>query len=98
VSFLRTAATTTTLNSGQSADVVVAPGSAGKVTMLLGKGDGTFQINHGSPSYFISMGASNPTFVILPDMNMDGCADIVTANYQDQSVSIRLNVDCNGSQ
>lgn len=57
-------------------DVAVANGTAGTVTVLLGKGDGTFKASPGSP---ITVGTS-PDALAVGDFNGNGEPGIVVAN------------------
>src|SRR5260370_21453528 len=69
-------------------DVVVANSAAGTVSILLGKGNGTF--NAPVP---ITVG-TNPVALLVADFNGDGKPDIAVVNQGSASVSILLN---NGS-
>jgi FG-GAP-like repeat len=91
----RAVATSTALNSGGTADVAVTNGT--NVVLLLGRGDGTFQFGPGDPQYTFSMGSVTPTYVALPDLNNDGCADLLTTNHPNHSFSVRLNLNCNNN-
>ncbi len=59
-----------------------SPGSEGDVSVLLGRGDGTFD-----PQISIDVG-SNPWSVAVGDLNGDGVSDLVTANYGSDTVSV----------
>ena len=61
-------------------DVALAQGAPGsQVTILTGKGNGTFQ-----PPRSIATGA-DPAFIIAADLNGDGILDLVTANANRES-------------
>jgi hypothetical protein len=55
------------------------------VTVLLGKGDGTFE-----PAQSFTVG-SQPVALIVTDLNKDGKPDIATANFNSNDVSILYN-------
>ena len=67
-----------------TADLVVANSTSNNVTVLLGKGDGTFQEAAGSP---YSVG-KNPSSVVVADFNGDGNLDFAVANQGDNSISV----------
>jgi hypothetical protein len=67
-------------DSGDTLDLVVANYSTSNVSVLLGKGDGTFQDAKNSPT------GSGPLAVAVGDFNNDGNLDVVTANYSDLSI------------
>lgn len=72
------------LNGGTKPDLVATVPSndnSSYVTMFLGKGDGTFQIDYCDPRHFVTVGAWHPIQVLCVDLNQDGFDDIVTANY-----------------
>ncbi len=69
-------------------DVVVANSTAGTISVLLGKGNGTF--NAPVP---VTVG-TNPVALLVADFNGDGKPDIAVVNQGSASVSILLN---NGS-
>ena len=71
-------------NGDGKADLAVTNGSANTVSILLGKGDGTFQaaVNYGA--------GSNPVSVAVGDFNGDGKADLAVANYVSNNVSVLL--------
>jgi hypothetical protein len=80
--------TTGDFNHDGKADVAVAcvfPSSDG-VSILIGNGDGTF-VTHpnppGGPIPYVSYNAGNqtPGYITTADINADGNADLVTANY-----------------
>ncbi len=74
------------LNGDGKQDLVVANCFSNTVSVLLGKGDGTFTPAPGSP---IPVGAC-PDAVALTDLNGDGKQDLVVANYNDYTVSVFL--------
>ncbi|MFP5207850.1 MAG: beta strand repeat-containing protein [Acidobacteriota bacterium] len=67
-------------------DIAVADVDDNAVTILLGKGDGTFIPATGSP---VKVGTS-PTPVVAADFNGDGHIDLAVANYGDSTVTILL--------
>ncbi|MHB8648354.1 MAG: FG-GAP repeat domain-containing protein, partial [Thermomicrobiales bacterium] len=72
------------LNGDGKQDLVVANHKNNTVSVLLGKGDGTFA--PGSP---ITVGAG-PVALVLADLNNDGKQDLVVANQDSNSVSVLL--------
>ena len=72
------------VNGDGTPDLVVADTSVDTVSVLLGNGDGTFQL----PQTFAT--GSQPTAVTLGDMNGDGKLDVAVANVQNNSVSVLL--------
>ena len=74
-------------------DLVVANAFESSVSVLLGRGDGTFE-----PPFNAFVGGlseSNPQSVAVSDFNGDGKRDIVTANGSSGGVSILLGRLCN---
>ena len=69
-------------------DLAVADAGNGTVTILLGKGNGTFKQAANSP---IAVG-NNPWSVAVGDFNGDGIPDLAVANFVDNTVSILLGV------
>jgi hypothetical protein len=65
-------------------DLVVANHDSGTVSVLLGKGDGTF-----GPAKNFAVGGT-PVSVAVGDFNNDGKLDIVTANDKNSTVSVLL--------
>ena len=59
--------------------------NAAKVSIFLGKGDGTFQ-----PKLDLSSGAGGQ-FIVVQDLNGDGKLDLVTANFDVGTISVLLN-------
>jgi len=77
------------INNDGKLDMVIANfsgGTAGNVTILLGDGSGGFNPASGSPAA-VGLG---PLSVALADVNGDGKLDLVTANFNANTVSIRL--------
>lgn len=75
------------LNRDGNPDVVVANQGANSVTVLLGVGDGTFAPTTHLNSF--STGRT-PYDVAIGDFNRDGKDDLVTANFEDRTVSVLL--------
>ncbi|MEH1938901.1 MAG: FG-GAP-like repeat-containing protein [Nostoc sp.] len=73
-------------NKDGKLDLVTANYHSNNISVLFGKGDGSFQaaVNFGLES------ASAPTFVAVSDFNKDGKSDIVTVNNASQNISILL--------
>ncbi|HXM95347.1 MAG TPA: FG-GAP-like repeat-containing protein [Candidatus Dormibacteraeota bacterium] len=66
------------------ADLVTANSTSNTVSVLLGKGDGTFTEAPGSP---FAVG-KQPSAVVVADFNGDGKLDFAVANKGDNSISI----------
>jgi hypothetical protein len=67
-------------------DLAVANNSDGNVSVLLGKGDGTFA---SAKDYKVG---SSPYAVAMGDFNGDGIPDLVAANFGDDTVTVLLGV------
>jgi hypothetical protein len=72
-------------NGDGKPDLAVANSLSDNVSILLGRGDGTFQA-----SKTLSVG-HDPYFVAVGDVNGDGRPDLVTTNALDNSISVLLN-------
>jgi RHS repeat-associated protein len=59
-------------------------GYTGRVSILLGNGDGTFQ------EQIVYAVGSAPPVIVTGDFNQDGLSDLATANYGSNSVSILI--------
>jgi len=76
-------------NSDGNQDLAIVNQTTNNVTILLGKGDGTFAEATGSP---ISSGVGKgPVAIASGDLNADAKPDIAVANQTDNSVSVLLN-------
>ena len=71
-------------NGDGRADLAVANQQANNVSILLGKGDGTFGV---AVNYTVG---TNPDCVVVGDFNGDGKADLVVANGASNNVSVLL--------
>jgi large repetitive protein len=72
------------VNGDGKLDIVTANAYPGTVSVLLGKGDGTF-------ADYVDYGCGkSPYRVVLGDVNRDGKPDIVTANNRSDTVSVLL--------
>jgi hypothetical protein len=65
-------------------DVALAQANAGQVTVLLGKGDGTFQAG---VSYGVG---NNPTSLIAANLNGTGATDLVAVNHAANTFSVLM--------
>jgi hypothetical protein len=74
------------LNGDLAPDAVVACDSPSGITVLIGRGDGTFE-----PRADYAMG-NQPFCVAIGDLNGDQKPDVVTANWMGGSVGVRLGV------
>ena len=72
------------LNGDRNPDLAVASTVSGMVSVLTGRGDGTFGTGMSLPT------APNPIAIALGDFNGDGIPDIATANNGSWGVSILL--------
>ncbi len=75
---------TADFNGDQHPDLVVTNYDGGTLSVLLGKGDGTF-----APPATYAVG-TNPTAVAIGDFNGDGYPDLAVANKGDNTVSVLL--------
>ena len=75
-------------NGDGFADLAVANSGGNSVSILLGKGDGSFQ----PQVVFTGNIGNSPYPVTVGDFNGDGLPDLAIANYADQSASILLGV------
>ena len=66
-------------------DLAVANSGAGNVSVLLGKGDGTFQ-----PAVNYAVGEGLYSQVAVGDFNRDGELDLVVSNYGSKNVSVLI--------
>ncbi|HEY6292158.1 MAG TPA: FG-GAP-like repeat-containing protein, partial [Terriglobia bacterium] len=71
------------------ASVAYSATSASSVSVLLGKGDGTFSSAANYPTG--NAADTDPQFVAAGDFNGDGYPDLAIANFGDNTVSILLN-------
>src|SRR5439155_978693 len=72
------------VNRDGKADLAVANGQSGDVSVLLGNGDGTFQA---ATNFAAHDGASS---VAVADLNGDGRPDLAVANFGSADVSVLL--------
>lgn len=79
-------AATGDLNGDHKVDLVVSNSCSSTVSVLLGRGNGTF----GRAADYSTGSGSEPGSVVLGDLNGDGKPDVVTANFQDDVVSVLL--------
>jgi FG-GAP-like repeat/Bacterial Ig-like domain/Secretion system C-terminal sorting domain/FG-GAP repeat len=69
-------------------DLVTANSGASTVSLRLNDGTGTFSTFGGTNSFGVGQ---SPRAVALADVDGDGDLDVLTANYDDNSVSVRFN-------
>jgi hypothetical protein len=62
----------------------------GVVTVLLGNGDGTFQVSRHTTGVFPNSGVANPYSTVVGDFNGDGRLDLATVNQNSNDVSVLL--------
>jgi hypothetical protein len=79
-------AITTDINLDGLPDLVLANRGGDSVSVLLGKRDGTFRSAAVSPT---GQG-TGPYSVAVVDLNIDGVPDVVTSNYQTDTLSLLL--------
>src|SRR5215469_12246831 len=76
-------------NADGNQDLAIVNQATNNVTILLGKGDGTFAEATGSP---ISSGIGNvPVAIAAGDLNGDSKPDLAVVNQKDNTVSVLLN-------
>lgn len=76
-------------NADGNQDLAIVDQATNNVTMLLGRGDGTFAEANGSP---ISTGIGNgPVAIAAGDLNGDAKPDLAVVNQTDNTVSVLLN-------
>ncbi|WP_251955889.1 DUF4347 domain-containing protein [Nostoc commune] len=73
-------------NKDGNTDLVTANKSSQSVSVLLGKGDGTF--NPASNFSVVGFNGLNPYSVAVADFNKDGNTDLVTANNTSSNISV----------
>lgn len=72
------------VNNDGFLDVIAAVSSSDQVRVLLGRGNGTFEVGAS-----LSVG-SYPVFVVLGHFNADPWGDLATSNYESNDVSLLL--------
>ena len=75
------------LNADGHLDLVAANNPEGTVTVLLGKGDGTFQ----SPAVYAITGSNNPNDLAIGDIDRVNGPDIVVGVYNSHCIEVLLN-------
>ena len=65
-------------------DLAVANLGSSDISVLLGRGDGTFQ------DQLINPVGSDPSGTVTADLNNDGHIDIITSNYSSNDISVLL--------
>ena len=65
-------------------DLAVGNQGSSDISILLGRGDGTFQDQLTNPV------GNRPAGVVTADLNHDGHTDIITANYYSNDISVLL--------
>jgi len=73
-------------NKDGKLDLVTANNLSNNISLLLGKGDGSFQ----TAVNFALESASAPISIAVGDFNKDGISDIVTVNNASQNISVLL--------
>src|SRR5205085_185770 len=71
-------------NGDKKSDIAVDSWDENKVLVMVGKGDGTFQL----PGTKFDVGKMPYQRLRAADLNGDGNADIVTSNFEGSSVSV----------
>jgi hypothetical protein len=71
-------------NGDGKQDIATADQTANEISVLLGNGDGSFQLHHEYST------ASKPVALATADVNGDGNLDIVVADYSSNKVSVLL--------
>ncbi|HWW84650.1 MAG TPA: VCBS repeat-containing protein [Vicinamibacterales bacterium] len=66
-------------------DLAVSNLNANDVTVLIGRGDGTFRVR------LLAVVGQAPEFLVQGDFNGDGFPDLATADYESQTVTILMN-------
>ena len=79
-----TTVTNADFNGDGKMDLAAQNAGSNTISVLLGKGDGTFQ-----PKQDYTVG-SGPTSVIDADFNRDGKTDLAVSNYSSDNVSVLL--------
>ena len=83
--------TTGDFNQDENLDLAVANSSLNSVSVLYGRGDGTFE----APET-VTVSDSSVVFVTTADINSDGRMDLVTANQSNNGVSVLINTASGG--
>ncbi|MFN6485085.1 MULTISPECIES: beta strand repeat-containing protein [unclassified Nostoc] len=78
-------------NKDGKLDLITANKSSQSVSVLLGKGDGTF--NPASSFSVVGFNGLNPYSVAVADFNKDGKLDLVTANNSSSNISVLFGDD-----
>ena len=79
------------VNHDGHADLVVANSGSNTVSVLLGKGNGTFKAAHNFAT------GTSPTGVAAADLDGDGRPDLAVANQSDNTASVLLNATAAGA-
>jgi hypothetical protein len=78
------------LNSDGILDLVVVNQADNTVSVLLGKGDGTFPLVSPATAYPTYATGVKPEPPVLADVNGDGILDLLVANFTDNTVGVLL--------
>ena len=78
------------LNGDESPDLAVTAHDSNNVAILLGDGSGGFVPAAGSPYAALQSSSPHNHGLVLQDINGDGHCDVVTANSDDNSLSLLL--------